>query len=117
EAVGIPTAYLLVPGHIYAAFDTGVATASWQDVHPEKRMTLAMDGHLWVPVEVTLIEKSDFLAAWRRGIEEWEAVAGSPDDRRFVKTADAQKTYRSVWLKQTDSGLQYGSPQTVAAAA
>ncbi len=118
EAVGVPTAYLLVPGHIYAAFDTGVPAGSWQEVHPEKRMTLAMDGRtLWVPVEVTLLEKSDFLAAWRRGIEEWESVAGSPDERRFVKTADAQKTYPPVWLPQTDLGLQYGNPQTVAAAA
>jgi hypothetical protein len=117
EAVSIPTAYLLVPGHIYAAFDTGVPAASWQEVHPEKRMTFAMDGSLWVPVEVTLIERSDFLAAWRRGVEEWEAVADSPDDRRFVKTGDAQKVFRPVGLQQTDLGLQYGNPQTLAAAA
>jgi hypothetical protein len=116
EAVGIPSAYLLVPGHIYAAFNTGVPAASWQDVHPEKRMTFAMDGSLWVPVEVTLLEKSDFLAAWRRGVEEWEAVADSPDDRRFVITAAAQKIFRPMGLQQTDLGLQYGNPQTVDAA-
>jgi Tfp pilus assembly protein PilF len=116
EAVSTPTAYVLVPGHIFAAFDTGVPVASWQDVHPEKRMTFAIDGSLWVPVEVTLLEKSDFLTAWRRGVEEWEAVAGSPGDRRFVKTADAQKRYKAVVLQQTDLGLQYGNPQTVAAA-
>ena len=62
ESVSIPTAYILVPGHIYAAFDTGVPAAAWQDVHPERRMTFAFDGSLWVPLEVTLIEKSDFLA-------------------------------------------------------
>ncbi len=88
--------------------------ASWQDVHPEKRMSFAIDGSLWVPVEVTLVEKSDFLTAWRRGVEEWEAVADSPDDRRFVETADAQKVYRPIGLQQTDLGLQYGNPQTVA---
>jgi tetratricopeptide (TPR) repeat protein len=117
EAVSIPTAYLLVPGHIYAAFDTGVPAASWQDVHPEKRMSFAMDGSLWVPVEVTLVAQSDFLSAWRKGVEEWEdAIAKSPDQARFVKTAEAQKVFRPVGLQQTDLGLQYGSPQTVAAA-
>jgi len=116
EAVNIPTAYLLVPGHIYAAFDAGVPAASWQDVHPEKRMSFAIDGSLWIPVEVTLVAQSDFLTAWRKGIEEWEAAADSPNDRRLVKTADAQKVYRPVGLQQTDLGLQYGSPQTVAAA-
>jgi hypothetical protein len=117
EAVNIPTAYLLVPGHIYAAFDAGIPAASWQEVHPEKRMSFAIDGSLWVPVEVTLIAQSDFLTAWRRGVEEWEAVANSPEDRRFLKTADAQKVYRPIGLQQTDLGLQYGNPQTVAAAA
>jgi tetratricopeptide (TPR) repeat protein len=118
EAVSIPTAYLLVPGHIYAAFDTGVPAASWQDVHPEKRMSFAIDGSLWVPIEVTLIAQSDFLGAWRRGVEEWEsAIAKAPDQARFVKTAAAQKIFRPVGLQQTDLGLQYGSPQTVAAAA
>jgi tetratricopeptide (TPR) repeat protein len=118
EAVSIPTAYLLVPGHIYAAFDTGVPVAKWEDVHPEKRMSFAMGGSLWVPVEVTLIAQSDFLGAWRRGVEEWEeAVARAPDQARFVKTTDAQKIFKPVGLQQTDLGLQYGSPQTVAAAA
>jgi tetratricopeptide (TPR) repeat protein len=116
EAVNIHTACLLVPGHIYPAFDTGVAAASWRDVHPEKRMTFAMDGTLWVPVEATLLEKSDFLEAWRRGVEEWEALADKPADRRFLKVADAQRIYGPVGLQQTDLGLQYGSPQTVAAA-
>jgi tetratricopeptide (TPR) repeat protein len=70
-----------------------------------------------VPVEVTLVEKSDFLAAWRRGVEEWEeAVARAPAEARFVETATAQKRFRPVGLQQTDLGLQYGNPQTVAAA-
>lgn len=118
EAVGITTGYRLVPGHIYAAFDTGVPVASWQDVHPERRMSFAVDGSLWVPVEVTLVEKSDFLTAWRRGVEEWEeAVAKMPAAAQFVKTADAQARFKPVGLTEKDLGLQYGSPQTVAAAA
>jgi len=86
-------------------------------VHPERRMTLAFDGSLWVPVEVTLIEKSDFLTAWRRGVDEWERYAESPKQRQFVMTADAQKTYEPVAVRQTDLGLQYGSAQAAAAAA
>ena len=118
EAVGIRTGYRLVPGHIFAAFDTGVPSASWQDVHSERRMSFAVDGSLWIPVEVTLIDKTDFLSAWRRGVEEWEeALAIAPAEAQFVKTSDAQKRFKAVGLKETDLGLQYGSPQTVAAAA
>jgi Tfp pilus assembly protein PilF len=120
EAVSIPTAYLLVPGHIYAAFDTGVPAGSWKDVHPEKRMTFDIDGHLWVPVEVTLLQSSDFLVAWRRGVEEWEqALAKAPGEARFMKTKDVREVhkYEPVGLKQEDLGLQYGGSETVAAAA
>lgn len=120
EAVGIRTGYRLVPGHIYAVFDTGVPVGSWQDVHPERRMSFAdqATGTLWIPVEVTLVASSDFLAAWRRGVEEWEeAVAKAPQEAFLVKTADAQKRYKAVGLVEKDSGLQYGNPQTVTAAA
>ncbi len=120
EAVGIRTGYRLVPGHIYAAFDTGVPVGSWQDVHAERRMSFADQGTgtLWIPVEVTLVDKSDFLAAWRRGVEEWEeAVAKAPTQAFFVKTAEAQKRFKAVGLIEKDSGLQYDNPQTIAAAA
>jgi Tfp pilus assembly protein PilF len=119
EAVGIRTGYRLVPGHIYAAFDTGVPIGSWQDVHPERPMSFADQdtGTLWIPVEVTLVDKTDFLAAWRRGEEEWEeAVAKAPTQAFFVKTAEAQKRFKAVGLIEKDSGLQYDNPQTVAAA-
>lgn len=122
EAVGIRTGYRLVPGHIYAVFDTGVPVGSWQDVHPERRMSFTDQGTgtLWIPVEVTLVASSDFLAAWRRGVEEWEeALAKAPGTAYFIRTAEAQKRYKAVGLVDKDIGaaVQYGNPQTVAAAA
>ncbi|GAH68908.1 unnamed protein product, partial [marine sediment metagenome] len=32
-----------------------------------------LEGQLWVPVEITMIGKTGFLEAWRKGIEEWSA--------------------------------------------
>ncbi|MDA3941602.1 MAG: hypothetical protein PF693_20225 [Spirochaetia bacterium] len=34
-------------------------------------MTISIDGELWVPVEITMIGKTGFLEAWRKGVEEW----------------------------------------------
>ena len=79
ESVGVETAFITVPGHIYAAVNTKVPSKLYRTVHPDKNMTLNIDGELWVPVEITMIGTDDFLGAWRRGIEEFAALDGQPD--------------------------------------
>ncbi|RLD30376.1 MAG: hypothetical protein DRI73_10460, partial [Bacteroidetes bacterium] len=74
ETLGIETAFITVPGHIYAAFNTGVASKDYRKVHNDKSMTLSIDGTLWIPVEITLMGTDNFLSAWRIGIMEFAAV-------------------------------------------
>ncbi len=98
ETRSVRTGFITTPGHIYAAFDTGVAAENYQEIHPDRAMTLAVDGTLWVPVEVTLLDgRSDFLAAWQRGIELWTGAAA---DRQLTKTAAAQALYAPVGLQE-----------------
>ena len=78
ESVGIETAFITVPGHIYAAFKTSMPSKSYKMLHPEKEMTINIDGQLWVPLEITLIGEADFLTAWRTGVEEFTAYDDNP---------------------------------------
>jgi tetratricopeptide (TPR) repeat protein len=113
ETVGIESAFITVPGHIYAAFNTKVPSRSYQRVHPEKNMTLNINGELWAPVEITMIGTHDFLNAWRKGIEEFLALEDSPQQRVITFTAQAQELYRPVGLRETDLGLQYGNQKRI----
>ncbi len=113
ETLGIETAFITVPGHIYAAFNTGVKSKDYRKIYNDKSMTLSIDGSLWVPVEITLIGTDDFLSAWRVGIMEFAAVADTPDQRHIIKTRDAQEVFRPVGLTETDLGLQYGSKSAI----
>ncbi len=113
ETVGIETAYITLPGHIYAAFNTRVPARDYRKVHPDKNMTINVDGELWVPVEITLIGSDDFMSAWRLGIEEYAALDSAPEKRQFIFTAKAQEIYRPVSLKEADLGLQYGVPDRI----
>ncbi len=113
ETLGIETAFITVPGHIYAAFNTGVKSKDYRKIYNDKSMTLSIDGSLWIPVEITLIGTDDFLSAWRIGIMEFAAVADNPDQRHLIKTRDAQKIFRPVGLTETDLGLQYGSKAAI----
>ena len=113
ETAGIRTAFITVPGHIYAAIGTGIPARDYRCLHPDRRMTIANDGQLWVPVEVTLIGKGSFLEAWRKGVEEWAVFEGSPERRNFIPTAAAHEHYHPVGLKETDLGLQYGRKEAI----
>ncbi len=108
ETVGVETGFITVPGHVYPVFNTGVPASRFDLLHPERSMTINVDGELWVPVEVTLLGTADFRAAWRRGIELYLEYGGDPQVSGFYRTADARSIFRPVGLRQTDLGLQYG---------
>jgi tetratricopeptide (TPR) repeat protein len=113
ETAGTETGFITVPGHIYAAFNTKVASRDYAKLHPDRAMTINLDGELWVPVEITLIGKTGFLEAWRKGMEEWAAYDNSPEKRGLFKTRKCQELYRPVGLKETDLGLQYGREENI----
>lgn len=116
ETVGIETAFITTPGHIYAAVNTGVPAAQVDSIHPDRSRTLIVDGTVWVPVEVTMLGRGSFVEAWNYGVEVWQEMESDPGLRGFFRTRDAQSLYRPVGLRQTDLGLQYGDMNQVARA-
>ena len=116
ETVGIETAFITIPGHIFAAFNTKSASRDYKQIHADRSMTIPVDGEIWVPVEITMIGTSTFREAWRTGMENWNRYSNTPDSRGFIKTRIAQETYRPVGLREKDLGLQYGNPANIRAA-
>ncbi len=113
ETVGIETAYITVPGHIYAAFNTKVPSNKFRLLHSNRKMMISLNGELWIPVEITMIGVTGFQKAWQKGVAEWVSLDSSPEARSFYRTHEAQKIFRPVGLKETDLGLQYGSPHDI----
>jgi tetratricopeptide (TPR) repeat protein len=113
ESLAVDTGFVTVPGHIYAAVNTKVPTKDYRKVHPDRGMTLDVNGELWVPVEITLIGKAGFMEAWRKGMEEWTALESTPKNRAFYVTKQARELYRPVGLKEVDLGLQYGRKEAL----
>ena len=108
ETLGIETSFITIPGHIYPAFNTGIPSREYMKVHPDKNMTINLNGELWIPVEITMVGEKDFMTAWKKGIDEYRLYDNEPESRGFNITGNAQKIYRPVALKETDLGLQYG---------
>lgn len=113
ETQGIATGFITTPGHIFSAFNTRIPSKRYMDIHPERDMTISYEGELWIPVEITLIGRGDFLDAWKTGSAEWLIHENDPDNRGFYTTNMSQQTFRPVGLRETDLGLQYGSTEAL----
>jgi len=106
ESRNVESGFITVPGHILPAFNTGMKTSDFASIHPDRTMTIPVDGELWVPVEATLLSGSNgFMEAWKKGSEYWNANEGS---RIFNATRAAQVTFGPIPLEERDLGLQYG---------
>lgn len=96
ESVGVETAFITIPGHIYAAFNLGMTAKEAAKEMTSTSDLIERDGTVWVPVEVTE-RKNGFLAAWQTGAKEWrDGVANSAASLIPIRTA--WKEYQPVGL-------------------
>lgn len=70
EAVGIKTAFITSPGHIYMAFSLDMPESQARNVFTNTDDFIFMDDETWVPMEITLISDG-FLKAWKIGAKDW----------------------------------------------
>jgi hypothetical protein len=92
EVLGIPTAFITIPGHIYMAFDPGAAAGDWISHGDTRSRLVEHEGRLWLPVEIT-IPRQGFSRAWRIGLENWQAAG---KEARLYPMGDNWKAYPPV---------------------
>jgi hypothetical protein len=63
ESVGVRTAVLTTPGHIFLAFDTGQPPGNAPYISNDALEVLSREGSCWIPVETTTLSRG-FMAAW-----------------------------------------------------
>jgi hypothetical protein len=72
EVLGIDTAFITIPGHIYMAFDAGSENSVMFDAIRDD--LIVWEDRYWMPVEVT-VPGEGFYGAWRIGAREWRRFA------------------------------------------
>ncbi|MGA2477475.1 MAG: hypothetical protein ABSG63_01850 [Spirochaetia bacterium] len=63
ESVGVRTAVLTTPGHIFLAFDSGQPPENAHYISTDALEVITREGSCWIPVETTILSKG-FVAAW-----------------------------------------------------
>ena len=101
ESVGIETALVTVPEHIFMMFNTGLTKTDYDLIHPNPEHTYIIDGFVWLPVEVTKIGSS-FVDSWNNAAKQVNKFKNSPADFKIIKIREAWESYDPVTLKTRD---------------
>jgi tetratricopeptide (TPR) repeat protein len=112
QAVGVETAFLTIPGHIYIAFALKMPPDEARATFLRPEDVIDEAGTAWIPLEVTLVGDS-FLEAWTAGAEEWRvnAETGQAD---IYSIAEAWKVYDPVEAIATGARVELPDPETLA---
>ena len=70
ENIGIETALVDVPGHIFVMFNTGIAEKERSLLGFPDELLVLYQGTAWIPLEMTMVGSS-FTRAWQKGAEEY----------------------------------------------
>ncbi|MBN1243692.1 MAG: hypothetical protein JXA15_13410, partial [Spirochaetales bacterium] len=96
EAVGVETAFVTVPGHIYMAASLGLSPAEARARFGRVDELVFHDDKAWLPLEVT-IRKPGLLAAWAEGAKQWREYSAR-DQATFIPVHSAWEAYEPVAL-------------------
>lgn len=91
QTVGVKAAFITIPGHIFAAFDTGLGEAEAKAEFYDPNLLIYREGEAWIPVEITMV-KDGFIKAWRVAAKEW-ADNQRAGTAAFYTLSDCWKVY------------------------
>lgn len=98
EAAGVPTAVLTSPGHVFLAFNTGIAASRAWMLERAGR-TIEHQGELWIPIESTALD-GGLSCAWAAAailVEKWQ----NTPEFEFLPISDLRSKYPPLPLPQT----------------
>ncbi|HVP17840.1 MAG TPA: tetratricopeptide repeat protein [Spirochaetia bacterium] len=110
ESVGIRTAVLTTPGHIFLAFDTGEPGEN-APLFSTQSLEVILHGSVWIPVETTVLRQG-FLEAWIAASELVRKYrAGGPFE--FLPLAEMRGSWPALPLPPSAVTIVDPSPAAV----
>jgi tetratricopeptide (TPR) repeat protein len=114
EAVGVETAFITIPGHIYMAYNLGMTAEEARRTFGDTAELIEHGGSMWMPVEVTLV-RQDFLQAWAVGAKEWRD-AQRAGKAAFYPVREAWQTYEPTGFSSASIAIPMPAESRVSSA-
>ena len=96
EDIGIGTALVDVPGHVFVMFNTGVSESERNTLGFPASLLVVFRGTVWIPVEPTMVGQS-FTRAWQKGAEEYRDWS-TKGKAEVIEIQKAWEQFRPVTL-------------------
>jgi hypothetical protein len=103
EAVGLETAFITIPGHIYMAVALSLSPAEARATFTHKDDLIIKDDKVWLPIEITLRE-GGFVKAWQLGAKEWRENLAK-NQAVLYPVREAWKLYEPVGYSSTTTDV------------
>ena len=103
EALGIETAFITIPGHIYMAFDSGYTSTADADRQYGKGKYIVQDDKIWIPFEITVPQDS-FDLGLKLGIRQWNKY---PEEHLLIPVEGAWTEFKPVTVPESDISVSF----------
>jgi tetratricopeptide (TPR) repeat protein len=100
ENLGISTAFVEVPGHLFLIFDTGIPAVDAGLISQDSSLLVIRDGRVWIPLEATMINTS-FIEAWAEGASRYQAALAA-GELELIDLEKAWQVHKPVTLRKAD---------------
>ena len=104
ENLGIRTAFLEVPGHLFIMFDTGLPAADAGLISQDVSLLAFKDGNVWIPLEATMVNTS-FTEAWAEGANRYQAALAA-GELGIIDLNQAWQQYQPVTLRKASYSIE-----------
>ena len=104
ENLGIKTAFIEVPGHLFLMFDTGLPAEDAGLVSQDSNLLVFKDGNVWIPLEATMVN-TNFIEAWAEGASKYQ-TALKADELGIIDLSEAWQKYQPVTLRKASYSIE-----------
>ena len=101
EALGVETAFVTTPGHIFPAFALDLTELEARRVFSSTDELILHGGKVWVPVEATALSQG-FLAAWSSAAKQWRE-ARAVGSASFLPVRESWAKYEPTYVSTAES--------------
>ncbi|MBU0473595.1 MAG: tetratricopeptide repeat protein [Bacteroidetes bacterium] len=96
EVLGIETAYIDVPGHVFLALNTGIIPSEIEENGLSDAQVIIKYNKVWLPLESTVIGKNSFVESWKYATDRYTKERESNSPIELVEIQNAAITYPPI---------------------
>ncbi len=109
ENLGVGTALIEVPGHLFLMFDTGLNAEDAGLISQDPSLLAFRDGRVWIPLEATMINTS-FNEAWAEGARKYQQAMAA-GEIGIIDLDEAWQQYKPVTLQKASYSIELPEPR------